>query len=74
MAFHVGASLLIMYGVRTGRGVWFWLLAVALHGLMDAAVVILPAEFGVGILWIELWAAVLGCLTLALGIRLCRKG
>ena len=73
-AFHVGASLLIMYGVRTGRGVWFWLLAVALHGVMDAAVVILPAEFGVGVLGIELWAAVWGCLTLALGIRLCRKG
>lgn len=72
MAFHVGASLLILYGVRTGRGVWYWLLAVVLHGVLDAAVVILPAVFGVGVLGIELYAAVMGSLTLALGIRLCQ--
>lgn len=73
MAFHVGASLLVMHGVRTGRGLWYWILAVALHGALDAAVVILPAVFGVGVLGIELWAAAFGSLTLALGIWLCRK-
>lgn len=73
MAFHVGASLLVMYGVRTGRAVRCWALAVALHGIMDAAVVILPAVFGVGTLGIELWAAVLGSLTLALGLWLYRR-
>ena len=72
MAFHVGASLLILYGVRTGRGLWYWILAVALHGVLDAAVVILPAVFGVGVLGLELCVAVVGSLTLALGIRLCR--
>lgn len=73
MAFHIGASLLVMYGVRTGRGARYWVLAVALHGLMDAAVVILPAVFGAGILEVELWAAVLGVLTLALGIWVYRR-
>ncbi len=73
MAFHVGASLLILYGVRTGSSVWYWTLAVALHGVLDAAVVILPAVFGVGVLGIELWAAVFGSLTLALGVWLCQK-
>lgn len=73
MAFHVGASLLILHGVRTGRGAWYWILAVALHGVLDAAVVILPIVFGVGVLGLELCAAAVGGLTLALGIRLCRK-
>ena len=73
MAFHVGASLLVMHGVRTGKGARYWALAVALHGALDAAVVILPAAFGAGVLGIELWAAALGGLTLALGIWLCRK-
>ena len=73
MAFHVGASLLVMYGVRTGRSALYWALAVILHGVLDAAVVILPAVFGVGVLGIELWAAALGGLTLAAGICACRR-
>ena len=73
MAFHVGASLLVMYGVRTGRSTLYWALAVILHGVLDAAVVILPAVFGVGVLGIELWAAALGGLTLAAGICACRR-
>lgn len=73
MAFHVGASLLILYGVGTDRSVWYWTLAVVLHGVLDAAVVILPAVFGLGVLGIELWAAVFGSLTLALGVWLCKK-
>ena len=53
---------------RSGKGARYWALAVALHGALDAAVVILPAAFGAGVLGIELWAAALGGLTLALGI------
>lgn len=73
MAFHVGASLLVMYGVRRAAGLWYWALAVGLHTVLDAAVVILPAAFGWGILAIELYAAVLGGFTLAFGIRLYRR-
>ncbi|HBA48137.1 MAG TPA: YhfC family intramembrane metalloprotease [Lachnospiraceae bacterium] len=74
MAFHIGAALLVMYGVRAGRGFRYWLLAVALHTVMDAAVVILPAVFGVGVMGLELYAAALGGLTLALGIWFYRRG
>ena len=75
MAFHVGASLLVLYGVRQGKAFRYWALAVALHTVLDAAVVILPQAFGAGIAWIELWAAAVGGVTLVLGI-LCyrRKG
>ncbi|MCI9142927.1 MAG: YhfC family intramembrane metalloprotease [Lachnospiraceae bacterium] len=68
VAFHVGASLLIMYGVREGKALWYWILAVALHTVLDAAVVILPRVFGVGILGIEFYAALCGSLTLMLGV------
>lgn len=67
-AFHVGASLLILYGAREGKALWFWILAVVLHTVLDAAVVILPQIFGVGVLGIELYAALCGSLTLCLGI------
>ena len=45
MAFHVGASLLVLYGVRERKGFRYWVLAVVLHTLVDAAVVILPSRF-----------------------------
>ena len=66
--FHVGASLLVMHGVGKRRAFPYWALALALHAVLDAAVVILPGVFGVGGLWIELYAAVLGGLTLCLGL------
>lgn len=72
-AFHVGASLLVMYGVGKRRAFRYWALALALHTVMDAAVVILPGVFGVGGLWIELYAAALGGLTLCLGILAWRR-
>lgn len=73
MAFHIGAALLVLYGVRAGRGFRYWALAVVLHTVMDAAVVILPGVFGVNVMGLELYAAVLGGLTLALGIWLYRR-
>lgn len=73
MTFHVGASLLILYGVREGKALLYWALAVALHTVLDAAVLILPKVFGVGILGIELWAAVTSGVTLALGILVYRR-
>lgn len=72
-AFHVGASLLVMYGVHERKAFRYWALVLALHTVMDAAVVILPGVFGVGGLWIELYAAVLGGLTLCLGILTWRR-
>lgn len=73
MAFHVGASLLVLYGVRERKAFRYWVLALALHTVMDAAVVILPVVFGAGVLGLELCAAVLGGLSLGLGIWLFRR-
>lgn len=72
--FHVGASLLVMYGVREGKAVRYWTAAVALHTVVDAAAVILPAVFGIGAIGIELWAAAVGGTTLVLGILVYCRG
>ena len=42
VAFHTGASLLIMYGVREGRALWYLILAVPLHTVLYEDLVILP--------------------------------
>lgn len=73
IAFHMGASLLVMYGVRKKKALRYWAAAVALHTVLDAAVVILPGIFGAGVPVIELWAAVGGIVTLALGIFCYRR-
>lgn len=67
MAFHVGASLLVMHGVRRKKALIWVVCAIALHTIMDAAIVILPAVFGVGMLGVELYGAAAGVLTLVLG-------
>lgn len=72
MMFHVGASLLLMYGVKAGKALRYWAAAVALHTVLDAAVVILPSVFGVGVLGIEVYAAALGGMTLLFGIYVWR--
>ena len=68
MAFHVGASLLVMHGIRRGRQVLWLGIAILLHTLMDAAIVILGNVFGVCVMGIELFGAVSAILTLALGL------
>ncbi len=68
IAFHVGASLLVMYGVRRGKAFRYLLGAVVLHTVMDAAIVILPSVFGVGQLGLWLYGLAVGMLTLAAGI------
>ncbi|MCI8461595.1 MAG: YhfC family intramembrane metalloprotease [Lachnospiraceae bacterium] len=74
MAFHVGASLLVMCGIRKKRTAGYLTAAVALHTVMDAAIVILPAVFGAGIAVIELYGAAVGLLTLTAGVlAYCRR-
>lgn len=74
MAFHVGASLMVMYGIRRGKALAWLMAAIALHAIMDAAIVILPAVFGVGLAGVELYGAALGIFTLAGGIYIFRRG
>lgn len=73
MGFHIGASLIVMYGIRTGRAALFLWLALALHTISDAAVIILPARFGVGSMGMEAYILVISVLTLFLGLWLYRR-
>lgn len=74
MAFHAGASLLVMYGIRRGKALIWLLAAIALHTVLDAAIVVLPAVFGVGVAGLEIYGAAMGIFTLACGILVfCRE-
>lgn len=73
LAFHVGASLIVMYGIAARREARYLLLAFVLHTVTDAAVIILPTRFGVGIMAMEICIAVFGGATLAIGIILFTK-
>lgn len=74
MAFHVGASLLVMYGVRERKSLRYLAAAILLHTLVDAAIVILPSAFGIGSVGLEVYIAVVGTATLAGGlVLLCRR-
>jgi len=73
IAFHVGASLLVFYGISVGKSVRMLLIAIGLHTVFDAAIVILPSVYGVGQMGIWSYGAFGGVLTLAAGILVCRK-
>ena len=70
MAFHVGATLIVLYGLQKGKRVLYTFIAIALHTILDAGSVILPAEYEIGMAGIEIYLAVVSILTLAAGIRL----
>ncbi len=70
--FHIGASLLVMHGVRRKKARYL-AAAILLHTLLDAPIVILQAVFGVGIAGIEAYASLLAVFTLLVGIRCYRK-
>lgn len=63
MTLHIGLSLLVLHAIRTKRPS-FILLAIALHGLIDAPIVILPAVFGWSILQLEIFLFGLALLSL----------
>ncbi|MBD5497127.1 MAG: YhfC family intramembrane metalloprotease [Lachnospiraceae bacterium] len=65
--FHTGASLLVMHGVRRKK-VRYLAVAILLHTLLDAPIVVLQAVFGVGIAGIEVYAALAAVITLVAGI------
>lgn len=69
MAFHMGATLVILYGIRQGKGGRFTLLAILLHAIMNSAIVILPRVFGVGIIGVEAYIFVIASMTLTIGMR-----
>lgn len=70
MVFHIGASLLVLYGIKIGKQGRYLLLAILLHTILDAASVVLPAVFGVGTIGIEVYLIIMALITLTLGIWL----
>lgn len=73
MAFHVGATLVVLHGICNAKDGRYLLLAILLHTVADAALVILPAYFGIGILGVEVWCLLMGIGCLLVGIRLFSK-
>lgn len=74
IGFHVGASLLVMYGIREGKAFRYLIAAIVLHTIMDAAIIILPAVYKVNSIGIEIYGTIVALITLAAGIYFyCRK-
>lgn len=73
MTFHIGATLVILYGIRQRKGGRFTLLAILLHTILDASVVILPRVFGVGVIELEGVIMIIAVITLVMGIRLMER-
>lgn len=73
IAFHVGASLLVLYGIRCGKSLLFTIWAVLLHTILDTGSLILANVFGFRIWSIELILAIYGVTVLALGLWMFRK-
>lgn len=73
ITFHVGASLIVMYGLRTGKSGRYLLAAILLHTLSDMGAS-LPRIFGTGILAVELYTAVTAAVVLGIGLSCCLRG
>jgi Predicted membrane protein len=73
ISFHIGASLIILYGIRENKALRYTLLAILLHGLLDSMLVILPAAIGLGSFGLELYIMIVSLLVLAFGLWLFSK-
>ena len=71
ITFHVGASLLVMYGFRVRKSVIYLVLAIALHTLLDGLCVILPT-YGAGNIAITISGILIAAATFAIGWKLNR--
>lgn len=69
--FHIAASIIIFYGVRTKRKIWL-LIAILLHGIFNYIIVYLVQVAGKPILG-EVAGAIMSVMYLILGIVLLRK-
>lgn len=73
MTFHIGATLVVLYGIRAKKPFRFLLLAILLHGLLDSMAVILPAAFSIGTIGLEVYIMIISFPVLAFGIWLFRR-
>lgn len=73
MIFHIGASLLVLYGIRIGKQGRYLLFAILLHTVMDGAIIVFPAVLGMGTIGMEVYLAIVALLTLMIGIWAYRR-
>ncbi len=70
IAFHTGATLVVLHGIRVQKSGRYTLLAILLHGLLDSMLVILPAAFSISVAGLEAYIMVVSFLVLSFGLRL----
>lgn len=54
MSIHIGLSMIVLYGVRNRKNMYL-LVAILLHTIVNAPIVILPQVFNVGIIGVEIY-------------------
>ena len=73
VGFHIAASAMAAYGLATGQGVRFYLVAACLHGALNYSVVLFSAGVLDGYL-VELYIAAFGIAVTWMALRLGRAG
>lgn len=73
ISFHIGATLVILYGIKVNKPIRFLTLAILLHGLIDSGAVILPTAYHVGTLGLETIIMISSFLVLSLGLWLFKR-
>lgn len=67
ISIQIGLSMIVLYGVRN-RKIIYLFIAILIHTLINAPIVILPAVFNIGVIGVEIyffiWAIVLGAFTI----------
>ena len=58
IAFHVGATIIVLYGIRVHKSLFYTPLAILLHAVLDSSTLILPQVFGVGTALFEILLAI----------------
>lgn len=70
ITFHVGASLIVLHGIRANKIFLFTLCSIILHGILDSASLLLPAFFDWNSITLELFIMFFSIATLFFGIFL----
>lgn len=73
ISFHIGATLVVLYGIRVHKAFRYVILSILLHGLTDSLIVILPAAFAIGTIGLELYVMIISFMVLAFGIWLFKR-
>lgn len=70
VSFHIGATLVVLHGIRVNKPWRYLMLAILLHGLIDSMVVILPAALSIKTAGLEVYIMIISFLVLFFGLWL----